>query len=121
LRSNPWAAAATTDEARLLGVEFVGPAVSSPGLRSEAEAVIDAERVRSTSPHMKWLELHKRGYGILDVTRERAQCEYYHLPTVSVRDNRQELAAVYASEAGNNALKPATAEPRSALAEPAPK
>jgi alkaline phosphatase D len=95
--------------------------VSSPGLRDQAQAVADAERVRSSSPHMKYVELHKRGYGILDVTRERAQCEYYHLPTVSERDQRQELAAVYAAEAGNNALKPSTAEFRSALAEPAPK
>lgn len=121
LRSNPWAQSATSDEARLLGVEFVGPAISSPGLRSKEEAVTDAEKVRSVSPHIKWAELHKRGYGILDVTRDRAQCEFYHLPTVSERDNRQELAAVYASEAGNNVLKPSTAEGRSALAEPAPK
>lgn len=121
LRSNPWAAAATSDEARLLGVEFVGPAISSPGLRSEAEAVTDSEKIRAVSPHIKWAELHKRGYGVLDVTRDRAQCEYYHLPTVSERDNRQQLAPVYASEAGNNALKPSTAESRSALAEPAPK
>jgi hypothetical protein len=40
---------------------------------------------------------------------------------VSERDQAQELAVVYASEAGNNALKPSTAEARSALAEPAPK
>jgi alkaline phosphatase D len=83
--------------------------------------VADAERVRSTSPHIKYVELHKRGYGILDVTRERAQCELYHLSTVSVRDERQELAAVYASEAGNNALKPGVAESLGPLAEPAPK
>lgn len=121
LSSNPWAASATADEARVVGVEFVGPAVSSPGLRDQAQAVADSERVRSTSPHMKYVELHKRGYGVLDVTRDRAQCEFYHLPTVSERDNRQELAVVYASEAGNNALKVGAAEPRSALAEPAPK
>lgn len=121
LSSNPWAASATADEARVVGVEFVGPAVSSPGLRDQAQAVTDSERVRSTSPHMKYVELHKRGYGVLDVTRERAQCEFYHLATVSELDKRQELVVVYASEAGNNALKPSAAETRSALAEPAPK
>ncbi|HKU15508.1 MAG TPA: alkaline phosphatase D family protein [Steroidobacteraceae bacterium] len=121
LKSNPWAASATSSEARIVGVEFVGPAVSSPGLRDRAQAVTDAERVRSTSPHMKYVELHKRGYCVLDVTRDRAQCEYYHLATVSTRDKQQELATVYASEAGSNALKPGTAETRSALAEPAPK
>jgi alkaline phosphatase D len=121
LSSNPWAASATADEARVVGVEFVGPAVSSPGQRDQAQAAADSERLRSTSPHMKYVERYHRGYGVLDVTRERAQCEFYHLPTVSVRDGRQELAVVYASEAGNNSLKSAAAEARAALAEPAPK
>ena len=48
LSSNPWAASATADEARVVGVEFIGPAVSSPGLRGEAQALTDRERVRST-------------------------------------------------------------------------
>jgi len=34
------------------------------------------------------------------------------LPTVSVPDERQTLAVVYASEAGNNSLKTASAEAR---------
>jgi alkaline phosphatase D len=121
LKSNPWETSATSDEARVVGVEFVGPAISSPGLRDQERAVADAKQVRSVSPHIQYAELYKRGYCVLDVTRDRAQCEYYHLPTVSERDNRQELAVVYASEAGDNALKPSTAESRSALAEPAPK
>ncbi len=100
LSSNPWATSATANEARVVGVEFVGPAVSSPGQNDQAQAAIDAERIRSISPHIKYVERFKRGYGILDVTRERAQCEFYHLQTVSVPDKRQELAAVYASEAG---------------------
>jgi len=121
LSSNPWATSTTADEARIVGVEFVGPAVSSPGERDKAQAASNSERLRSISPHMKYIERYSRGYGILDVTRDRAQCEFYHLPTVSVPDSHQELAVVYASEAGNNALKPASAEARGALAEPAPK
>ncbi|HEY7641684.1 MAG TPA: alkaline phosphatase D family protein [Steroidobacteraceae bacterium] len=121
LSSNPWAAAATADEARPVGVEFVGPAVSSPGLRDQEHAATDAQQIRSVSPHIKYAELHKRGYAILDVTRDRAQCEYYHLPTVSVRDKGQELAAVYATESGSNTLKSGAAEPREALAESAPR
>jgi alkaline phosphatase D len=121
LSSNPWATSATSDEARIVGVEFVGPAISSPAERDKAQAAANSEKIRSISPHMKYIERYSRGYGILDVTRERAQCEFYHLPTVSVRDAGQELAVVYASEAGNNSLKTASAEKREALAEPAPK
>ena len=121
LSSNPWAPSATADEARVVGVEFVGPAVSSPAERDQAQAASNSEKIRSVSPHMKYIERYSRGYGILDVTRDRAQCEFYHLATVSVRDGRQTLATVFASEAGNNSLKPASAEARGALAEPAPK
>ena len=121
MSSNPWATSATSDEARIVGVEFVGPAVSSPAERDQAQAAANAEKIRSISPHMKYIERYSRGYGILDVNRERAQCEFYHLPTVSERDPRQSLAVVYASEAGNNSLKTASAEKREPLAEPAPK
>jgi alkaline phosphatase D len=121
LSSNPWATSATSDEGRIVGVEFVGPAVSSPAERDQAQATANAEKIRSVSPHMKYIERFSRGYGVLDVTRERAQCEFYHLPTVTVPDERQTLAVVYASEAGNNSLKTGTAEKRDALAEPAPK
>jgi alkaline phosphatase D len=121
LSSNPWATSATAEEARIVGVEFVGPAVSSPAERDQAQAAANSEKIRSVSPHMKYVERYSRGYGILDVTRERAQCEFYHLPTVSVPDERQDLAVVYASEAGNNSLKTGSAQKRGALAEPAPK
>jgi alkaline phosphatase D len=95
--------------------------VSSPAERDQAQAAANAEKIRAVSPHMKYIERYSRGYGILDVTRDRAQCEFYHLPTVTVPDERQNLAVVYASEAGNNSLKTASAEKRDALAEPAPK
>ncbi|MGH8188721.1 MAG: alkaline phosphatase D family protein, partial [Steroidobacteraceae bacterium] len=61
LSSNPWADASAA-EARAVGVEFVGPAVSSPGLRVDPQqAITDAERLRATSPHMKYIEMHHRG------------------------------------------------------------
>ena len=47
-----------------MGVEFIGPAVSSPGVASEAQALTDRERVLSTSPHIKYVELHRRGYEV---------------------------------------------------------
>lgn len=120
LSSNPWADSSVA-EARAVGVEFVGPAVSSPGLRTDPQqAITEAERLRGTSPHMKYIEMHHRGYAVLDVTRDRALCEFYHLPTVSTRDARQRLAAVFASEAGSNALQPASATSGTGAVEPAP-
>ena len=58
---------------------------------------------------------------LLDVTRDRATCEFYHLETVRTRDERQQLAAVFATEAGSNALKPASATSDASAVEPAPR
>ena len=50
LSSNPWATSATAEEARIVGVEFVGPAVSSPAERDQAQAAANSEKIRSISP-----------------------------------------------------------------------
>jgi alkaline phosphatase D len=122
LSSNPWADSSTADEARAVGVEFVAPAVSSPGLRVDPQqAITEAETRRASSPHVKYVEMNHRGYALLDVTRDRALCEFYHLATVSRRDDQQKLAAVFATEAGSNSLKPASAAGDAKPVEPAPR
>jgi alkaline phosphatase D len=67
---------ATAERHASSGVEFVGPAVSSPAERDQAQAASNSEKIRSVSPHMKYIERYSRGYGILDVTRDRAPCEF---------------------------------------------
>ena len=103
-----------------LGVEFVCPGVTSPGL-PDATAPIVAAQLRAVSPHVKYLDLSRRGYGILDLNRERAQGEIYHVTTVSTRDAGEQLATAFVSESGSNALQVVTTAAASAtLADPAP-
>jgi alkaline phosphatase D len=106
----------------VVGAEFVAPAVSSPGPISDAStAAVVAGQLRFVSPHMKYIDLYHRGYGVLDVTHERALCQLYHVATVDARSTEQSLATVLVSEAGNNALQPGTAVASStATADPAP-
>jgi alkaline phosphatase D len=125
LTSNPWDAGGAYNPASgagVLGVEFVTPAVSSPGpVADPAQAAALAGQLRFVSPHMKYINLFRRGYGVLDVDRDRALCELYHVPTIDTRTGGEELAAVFASQVGSNTLKPATAaSPPAAVAEPAP-
>jgi hypothetical protein len=44
----------------------------------------------------------RRGYGVLELTHEAARCEIYHVATIDKKDDKESLAAVVVSEAGNN-------------------
>lgn len=124
LTGNPWDPASydAATGAGVVGVEFVTPAVSSPGPYSDpATAAVIAAQLKFVSPHMKYIDLSQRGYGVLDLTRQHAQCEIYHVGSVAARNTEQRLAAALVSESGNNALQAANASvlPRT-LADPAP-
>lgn len=105
-----------------LGIELVTPGVTSPGIEDPAEAAQTAAALRALSPHMKFVELNRRGYTVVDIDRERLQAEWWHVPTVRERTNVQSLAARLASASGTNHLVDvATAlNRRTDTAEPAP-
>lgn len=104
----------------VLGVEFVTPAVSSPGAVNPAEATQRAAQIRDASPHMKYIEMNKRGYVLLDIDRARIQGEFWHVATVDAPSREETMAAAFVNEAGANRLQPATvASPARREIEPA--
>lgn len=86
-------------------VEFVGTSVSSPGLDDPSGNT--ALFLRSVNPHFKYIDLNQRGYMLLDVTRERAVCEWWHIDTVASISNIQTFAVAFEVVAGSNRLAPA--------------
>lgn len=81
-----------------LAVELVAPSVSSPStftLATESPA---------THPHLKFNELLRHGYLLVDVTPERVQAEWYLVDHVRDRDEPEALAAVFQTRAGENRL-----------------
>lgn len=50
-----------------IAVEFVTPAVTSPGIGDSAQATLLAGAIRQTHPHVKYVNLSRRGYALLDV------------------------------------------------------
>jgi alkaline phosphatase D len=108
LTSNPWDATkydAATGRGSV-GIELVTPGVTSPGIENPTEAAQTALGLRALSPHMKFIELNKRGYVLVDIDRERVQSEWWHVPTIRERTSEQSLAARLASESGANHLQP---------------
>ena len=65
-----------------LAVEFVAPAISSSAL-GQIDGLAERFRdIQQTRPHLRFVNLVERGYGVLDLDRRRAQAEWYFTRTV---------------------------------------
>jgi alkaline phosphatase D len=86
-------------------VEFVTPGISSPGGTRPAQAEESAREAVERHPHVRWVDLLQRGYALLDVDRERAQCEWYFVSTVAERLHRERFAQAWRTLRGRNHLE----------------
>jgi hypothetical protein len=57
---------------------------------------------------MKYADLFRHGYGLVDVDAERVQGEIWHVPTVDVVTDAQQFSAGFVNESGANGLRPAS-------------
>ena len=90
-----------------IAVEFTTPGVSSPGQPPEAEA--DIPGLLRDNPHLRYGNASKRGFVLLDVTPERLQSEWFHLPYGSVEQRerrRPTFSTAWLTRAGANHLTP---------------
>lgn len=107
---NPFSATGNTARA----VEFVTPAITSPGIDDRAQATGLQLQIGATHPHVKYVELFRRGYLLVDIDRDRAQAEWYHVNTITERNRTEELGRVLRAASGEVRLVAGTATtPRS--------
>jgi hypothetical protein len=71
---------------------------------------------------VKFVELNRRGYALLDVTRDQVQAEWYHVATITEQSDDEVLAATFLTRNGENHVVAASGptEPPSSSAAPAP-
>jgi alkaline phosphatase D len=93
------------DEGRgSLAVEFVAPAVTSPGLDTPEIQKLIADS-RPINPHVRWFDTVKRGYVLLDVTEERVQGAWFHFEAIDTPEPRTAaFAAAWSVANGQRAL-----------------
>ena len=59
-----------------IGVEFITPGITSPGLGfDDATAALFA----TNNPHQRWSNTVQHGYIVLDITAARIQCDWFHI------------------------------------------
>ncbi len=104
-----------------LGVEFVTPAISSPGFPRGLGAGF-AEAALLENPHLRYAELESRGYIVLDITPERVQGAFFHFEDVVAGDEPEAPGAALSVADGTARLEfdDAAAEPPAALRPLAP-
>ena len=120
--NNPWDGYDASTGRGTAAIEIVTPAVTSPsGFGTPEQAAQRIEKLTKERPHLRYVEGLRRGYVVLDVTRERAQADWYFVPTVTEKSTAEEFGKGFVSVAGAPHLvpagSPATPKP---TAEPAP-
>jgi alkaline phosphatase D len=105
-----------------LAVEFVTPSVTSPFLTDRARAEERAAEGLRNHPHMRWIDLFHKGYVVLDADAERLQAEFWHVDTITERDDGERLARAFATARGASHLEATdTAAPTGEERAPAPR
>lgn len=82
-----------------VGVEFVTPSVTSPGVPLNVGGLLTFE-----NPHLKYVELTKKGFVILDVTVDKVQGDWYYVNTIDQQSSVNTCQKSYFSTTGNNSL-----------------
>ena len=80
-------------------VEFITPAMTSAGFDGSRAAAAERDILRN-NPHTKYVDLSQCGYALIDIDRQRARCEWYHLDDVRQPGTRQRLARAVETRTG---------------------
>ncbi|RTY98297.1 T9SS type A sorting domain-containing protein, partial [Flavobacterium sp. RSP49] len=88
-----------------VGVEFVTPSVTAPGLPISA----GVEAIQALNPHMKYIELKQHGFVLLDVNQQRAQADWFYVPTIDAVSNVYSYGASWLTKDKDNHLTKGTA------------
>ncbi len=89
-----------------LAVEFIATSVTSPGFDDVDGST--AAGLRALNPHLKYVELTRNGYLLLDITSERVSSEWWYVDTIEQRTTSQSFAKALQTAAGTNSIQPGT-------------
>ena len=64
-----------------VAVEFIGSSITSPGAPGISPTLIE-----SVDPWYKYIDLTLHGYALLDVNKQRTQCDWIHMNTLTSRN-----------------------------------
>jgi alkaline phosphatase D len=87
-----------SDGQRPPATEFVGGAISSTGLEKDfgdSTAAAEVAAIAANAPHLKYAQLSRRGYGVLELTPDELRCTFRSPTTVKQREAPIETLAQF--------------------------
>ncbi|MEV8306022.1 alkaline phosphatase D family protein [Streptomyces flavidovirens] len=91
--------------------EFVVTSVSSDNLDDilhvapQTVSLVASTAVKAANRHVKWLDMDSHGYGVLDVTAERSQMDYYVISDKTRQDATARWARSYRTLSGTQKVE----------------
>ncbi|MFE2279252.1 alkaline phosphatase D family protein [Streptomyces sp. NPDC059454] len=91
--------------------EFVVTSVTSDNLDDLVKvpegtvSALASPLIRAANRHVHWVDTDRHGYGVLDVTAERAQMDYYVLSSRTEADATSEWARSYRTRSGTQKVE----------------
>jgi alkaline phosphatase D len=87
-----------------VAVEFVTPGITSPGLPPMYLPIV--EQARPFNPHLRWFDLVRQGYLVLDVVPDRVQAAWFLYDTIKMPGVAAEtFAGAWSVPAGSTRLQ----------------
>uniref|UniRef100_UPI0004C7B7B1 alkaline phosphatase D family protein n=1 Tax=Streptomyces sp. NRRL WC-3725 TaxID=1463933 RepID=UPI0004C7B7B1 len=91
--------------------EFVVTSVTSDNLDDilrvapQTVSTVASAAVRTANRHVKWVDMDSHGYGVLDVTAERSQMDYYVLSDKTAKDATSAWVRSYRTRRGTQKVE----------------
>ncbi|MGW4891184.1 alkaline phosphatase D family protein, partial [Kitasatospora sp. NPDC004240] len=111
-----WAAdvpneAATYPLSGSVATEFVVTSVTSDNIDDilkvapQTLSLAAATALKAANPHIKWIDLDSHGYGVLDITPDHTQMDYYVLSDRTRKDATSKWARSYRTASGSQRIE----------------
>ncbi|MFE7752763.1 alkaline phosphatase D family protein [Streptomyces sp. NPDC057428] len=110
--------AATYPLSASAATEFVVTSVTSDNLDDilrvapQTVSLVAAAEVKAANRHVKWVDLDSHGYGVLDVTSERSQMDYYAVSDKTAKDATSSWVRSYRTLSGTQRIERVSAPVR---------
>lgn len=89
------------------GIEFVTPSITSPALEAlEAISYVGEAAIKAANSHIKWVDLTKHGYMIVDYNQNRVQSDWYFVNTINASETSYSWGASYYANQGISEIFP---------------
>ena len=103
-----------------VAVEFAVPAISADSIRDalagagdpnpREHAIVLEQGMMTTNRHIRQAEVRSQGYGVLDLTKERARMDWFHISDRTTATPTQVRAFAWEVQAGHTSLVAATGD-----------